>query len=122
MHGVHGVTQVASAAAQFAPQPRLVKAAHEFEAQMMKELLRPMTSAAGLFGEDGPDGADGEDTGSMSALDGFASEALGQALSAQGGFGIADKIIGELSQHGNDPNVQKMTKKPQRNGSLGVAE
>ncbi len=40
-------------AAQVAPQPRLVRAAHEFEAQMMKELLKPMTSGNGLDGEDG---------------------------------------------------------------------
>jgi HAMP domain-containing protein len=29
------------------PQPRLVRAAHEFEAQMMKELLKPMTGGMG---------------------------------------------------------------------------
>jgi len=31
----------AEAAKASAPQPRLVRAAHEFEAQMMKELLKP---------------------------------------------------------------------------------
>ena len=34
------------------PQPRLVHAAHEFEAQMMKELIKPMTSGCSLTGED----------------------------------------------------------------------
>ena len=89
-------------------QPRLVQAAHEFEAQMMKELLQPLASGGALFGEDG-EGSDG--AGSSGALGGFASQALGQALSEQGGFGIANKIIGELSQHETDPNSQKMTKK-----------
>jgi Rod binding domain-containing protein len=112
MHGPHSIPQTASAAAQSAsqsgPQPRLVQSAHEFEAQMMKELLQPLASGGALFGEDGED-SDG--AGSSGALGGFASQALGQALSEQGGFGIANKIIGELSQHETDPNSQKMTKK-----------
>jgi Rod binding domain-containing protein len=37
------------------------------------------------------------DTGSGGALGEFASEALGQALSERGGFGIADRIVKELS-------------------------
>ena len=35
------------------PQPRLVRAAHEFEAQMMKELLKPMTASGSLTGDGG---------------------------------------------------------------------
>jgi Rod binding domain-containing protein len=79
---------------QPAAQPRLVRAAHEFEAQMMKELLRPMTSANALTGEDDDEGAGG-------ALGEFASEALGRALSEQGGFGMANKIVADLSHSGN---------------------
>ena len=75
-------------------QPRLVRAAHEFEAQMMKELLRPMTSANALTGED-------DDEGGGGALGEFASEALGRALSEQGGFGMANRIIADLSHSGN---------------------
>jgi Rod binding domain-containing protein len=123
MHAPHLVLPTAGAVAQpapqFAPQSRLVQSAHEFEAQMMKELLQPLTSAGTLFSEDGED-SDG--AGSVGALGGFASQALGQALSEQGGFGIANKIIGELSQHGTTPNSQKITKKLQRNSSLGGAE
>jgi Rod binding domain-containing protein len=72
-----------------APQPRLAHAAHEFEAQLMKELIRPMTT-----------GSDDEDTeaGSGSALADFAGEALGQSLSRQGGLGLARSIIHELSR------------------------
>ena len=36
------------ATAEGAPSPRLVKAAHEFEGQMMKELLKPMTGGDAL--------------------------------------------------------------------------
>lgn len=119
IHGPHLTLQGAGPATQATPQPRLVRSAHEFEAQMMKELLQPLTSGGTLFGEDGDD-SDG--AGSAGALGSFASQALGQALSEQGGFGIANKIIGELSQHGNVPNSQKMTKKLHRNSSLGGVE
>jgi Rod binding domain-containing protein len=82
-----------------APQPRLVRAAHEFEGQMMKELLKPMTGGDALTGAE--DGDSDSGAGSEGALGEFASEALGQALSQRGGFGIADKIVKELSHSGN---------------------
>jgi Rod binding domain-containing protein len=78
------------------PSPRLVHAAHEFEAQMMQELLKPMTSGDGLDGEDS-----GSASGSSGALGSFASESLGQALSEHGGFGIATGIVRQLSVAGN---------------------
>lgn len=74
-----------------APSPKLVRAAHEFEGQMMQELLKPITEEFN-GGED--------ESGSAGALGDFASEALGQAISQSGGFGIADKIIKELSRAG----------------------
>jgi Rod binding domain-containing protein len=97
-------TSVASAAPA-TPQPRLVRAAHEFEAQMMKELLKPMTSTNGLDGED-----DDAATGSDSALTEFASGALGQALSERGGFGIATSIVQKLSHASNKPTATRVTK------------
>ena len=81
-------------------QPRLAKAAHEFEGQMLKELLKPMASAGGsLTGDD--------DTGSL--LGEFASEALGKALSEQGGFGIANRIVKQLDHSGNHPETAGVT-------------
>jgi Rod binding domain-containing protein len=76
------------------PQPRLVRAAHEFEAAIMQELMTPL-----LPGHDPLDG--GDDSGSSSALSAFAGEALGQALSERGGFGIADRIIRQLTAGSN---------------------
>jgi Rod binding domain-containing protein len=76
--------------------PRLVRAAHEFEAQLMKELLRPMTERGSLTGDDDGDGSSGAGT-----LGEFASESLAGALSASGGFGIANRILGEVSRSGN---------------------
>ena len=84
-----GASPVAAASV---PQPRLVRAAHEFEAQMMNELLKPMTSGNGLDGEDSDSAS-----GSSGALGEFATEALGRALSDQGGFGIATNIVRELT-------------------------
>ena len=88
------------------PEPRLVRAAHEFEGQMMQELLKPMTSGDALTGEAGDD-----DAGSSGALGEFASEALGQALSRRGGFGIADRIVKDLSRSGNPHGNEKVTGK-----------
>jgi Rod binding domain-containing protein len=88
MH-VHGAT-VAQNQSASPSQPRLVQAAHEFEAQMMKELLKPMTGGASI---------DGEDSGSGGALADFATEALGQSLSRSGGVGIASTILRSLSPH-----------------------
>jgi Rod binding domain-containing protein len=96
-------------AAPVAPQPRLVRAAHEFEAQMMKELLKPMTMS-NLDGEN-----DDSSSNSESALTEFASEALGQALSEQGGFGIATSIVQRLSHASNKPAGAHAAKNSQNN-------
>jgi Rod binding domain-containing protein len=97
-------TATAAASMAAAPPPRLVHAAHEFEAQMMQELLKPLTSGEGLDGEE-----DGSDSGSNGALGEFASETLGRALSEHGGFGIATSIIRELSPKGNKTVTGKVT-------------
>jgi Rod binding domain-containing protein len=88
-----------------------VRAAHEFEGQMMKELLQPMMESDGLGGdeEDGSGLGLGSGSGSGGALSEFASESLGQALSERGGFGIADQIIRELSRNGNRLGTGKVT-------------
>jgi Rod binding domain-containing protein len=79
-----------------APPPRLVGAAHEFEAQMMKQLLKPMTESDPLTGED-----EDSTSGSGGALGEFATESLARALSDRGGLGIAHKIVDQLSHSGN---------------------
>jgi Rod binding domain-containing protein len=96
-----GASSTGSAAT---PQPRLVRAAHEFEAQMMKELMKPMTHGSSLAGTD----EDG-DSGSGGALGEFASEALGRALCERGGFGIANGIVKDLSHSGNQSAAGKVT-------------
>ncbi len=72
---------------------RLVTAAHQFEAAMMQELLGPLTKQ--MQGMDGM--TDDEDGGTNQALTSFASEALGEALSERGGFGIASSVLKKLT-------------------------
>ena len=79
-------------------QPRVVAAAREFEAQMMKELLRPLTASTMPGGE-------AESTGSNTALQDFATEALGRALSAQGGLGISGRLLQALFRCGTSPEA-----------------
>ncbi len=95
-------------AAQVTPSPRLVQAAHEFEGQMMKQLLEPMTDGDALTGSEDSDSGfgSGSGAGSTGALGEFASEALGKALSERGGFGIADRIVTELSRTGSHTGNQ----------------
>ena len=92
----------AATAASATPSPKLVSAAHEFEAQMMQELLKPLNSSSGLDGEDSD-----SDSSSGSALGEFASGALGKALSEQGGFGIATSILHQLSPAGNKRKTER---------------
>jgi Rod binding domain-containing protein len=86
------------------PQPRLVKAAHEFEAQMMQEMLKPLTSGNGLDGEENE-----TSSGSGGALGAFASESLGRGLSEHGGFGIATHILQQLTPKGNTSVTTQVT-------------
>jgi Rod binding domain-containing protein len=90
-----GQMNAAGSAATVSPQPRLVTAAHEFEAAMMKELMAPLEQGKDILG------GNEEESGSNSALGSFAGEALGKAISEHGGFGIAKSIIAQLSHPAN---------------------
>ena len=81
-----------------ADSPRLKSAAHEFEASLMQEFLKPLRHDP-LFAPDKADGSSDADTdsdqdeGSDGALMSFGSEAMAKAISERGGFGIASKIL-----------------------------
>lgn len=96
-----GVQETASQSVPAAKDPKLERSAHEFEASLMSELLKPL-QADGLTGEDSE--ADG--TGSGGALQDFASESLAKAISERGGFGIADRILRQLG-HGSASGSEK---------------
>ena len=60
-----------------------------------------------MTGQDALTGADAEangDAGAGGTLGEFASEALGQAISQRGGFGIASHIVKELSRSSHISN------------------
>jgi Rod binding domain-containing protein len=92
-----------TSSAQNTPQPRLVKAAHEFEAQMMKELLKPLTSGSSEDGEE-----DGGSSGG--ALTEYAGEAMARAISDAGGFGVSNRIVSDLTKAGNQQVSTGVTK------------
>ncbi|HZD77542.1 MAG TPA: hypothetical protein VE218_11080 [Acidobacteriaceae bacterium] len=96
--------QNASGAAAQTKNPKLERSAHEFEASLMTELLKPLQEGDGLTGED----SDGSGAGSEGALSGFASESLARAISERGGFGIADRILHQLeSRNGGAQKEEK---------------
>ena len=83
--------------------PKLVSAAHQFEASLMAELLKPLNSGP-TFGDEEESGSGataggglGDPTssadGSGGALMSFGSEVLAKALSEKGGLGIARRIL-----------------------------
>jgi Rod binding domain-containing protein len=79
----------AGAAKLDADDPRLKSAAHEFEASLMQEFLKPLQHDA-LFA---PDDREDNGEGSEGALMSFGSQAMAKAISERGGFGIATKIL-----------------------------
>jgi peptidoglycan hydrolase FlgJ len=97
MAGVGGAGLLSGNVAASAENPKLKSAAHEFEASLMQELLKPMQKQS-LFA----DGADGDEDGddSQNALTSFGSEAMAKAISERGGFGIATKIIEHFEKAG----------------------
>ena len=105
--GAIGAEKTTAQAGTAAPSPKLVRSAHQFEGMMMQELLKPMTEGDALGDQDG-DSDSG--AGSGGALSSFASETLGQAISASGGLGIANEIIRSLSHSGNQVRSGKVTR------------
>jgi peptidoglycan hydrolase FlgJ len=71
--------------------PKLRAAAHEFEASMMKEFLKPLEHDS-LFSEEKGTESDNEE-GSAGAIMSFGSQAMATAISERGGFGIATLIL-----------------------------
>jgi flagellar protein FlgJ len=90
--GLQGLSLQSTSGAAHAKDPRLERCAHQFEASLMAELLKPLQEGDGLTGEDSDSGG----SGSAGALSGFASESLAGAISERGGFGIADRILHQL--------------------------
>jgi flagellar protein FlgJ len=89
--GTLGSAAALSEGASTEHDPRLKSAAHEFEASLMQEFLKPLQHDA-LFADD-KGGSSSEDEGSDGALMSFGSQAMAKAISERGGFGIATQIL-----------------------------
>lgn len=84
----------AEAPAPVTPSPRLQSAAHEFEATMLQELLKPLQERSEFSDKD--DDEDEDDSGSGDSLREYGTETMARALSAQGGLGISRMVLAKL--------------------------
>ncbi|HTS08912.1 MAG TPA: rod-binding protein [Candidatus Eisenbacteria bacterium] len=76
------------------PNPRSIRASREFEASLIASLLQSAQKTfAALPGEGSFAGSENYDY--------MATQALGSAIAARGGFGIADMISHYLATHGD---------------------
>jgi peptidoglycan hydrolase FlgJ len=98
LNAISGRQQLVSA-----DNPRLGKAAHEFEASLMEEFLKPLEHDS-LFDEKSEDDSGNGGEGSTGALMSYGSQALATAISERGGFGIATKIMDHFrTAHASTP-------------------
>ena len=88
-----GAVTDAGASADDRRTAKLASGAHEFEAMMLQQMLKGLK-----FGQAPGDGGDGEEaSGANGTLQSYGTEALAKAISGQGGFGIARKIIQQVT-------------------------
>ena len=80
-----------------ADHSKLKAAAHEFEASMMKELLKPLERDSPLTESRESD----DEEGSAGAMMSFGSQAMATAISERGGFGIATMILNRFTAGSN---------------------
>jgi flagellar protein FlgJ len=75
-------------------QAKLVDGAHQFEAMLLNEMLKPLK-----FGEaESSDlSADQPSGGANDTIRGFATEAIGKAIANKGGMGLAKQIISQVT-------------------------
>jgi flagellar protein FlgJ len=75
------------------PSPKLAGAAHEFEASMLKELLKPLQEHSEFSDKD----EDDDDGGSAGSMREYGTEAMARSLSEHGGLGIANMVLAKLA-------------------------
>jgi Rod binding domain-containing protein len=73
---------------------KLTDAAEQFEAMLLREMLKPMRSEKGGWtGEEQADGA-------TDTINSFGCEAVAKAISRNGGLGIARQVVRQVSAEG----------------------
>ena len=84
------VPQISTMDAGFSEKQRTAKladGAHQFEAMMLQQMLKPLNFGATPDAEEG----------SQDTLQSYGTEALAKAISGRGGFGMADRIIKQVT-------------------------
>jgi flagellar protein FlgJ len=79
--------------AEVQKQAKLVDAAQQFEATMLQELLKPMQHGQSSWGDEEKSEDSASDT-----MSGFGTEAIAKAISKGGGFGIARRVVEQVTQ------------------------
>jgi peptidoglycan hydrolase FlgJ len=74
-------------------QAKLTDAAQQFEAMMLQEMLKPMRKEQSSWGDD----ESSEDDSASDTISSFGAEAFAKAISKEGGFGIAKKVISQVN-------------------------
>jgi flagellar protein FlgJ len=72
---------------------KLVDAAQQFEATMLQELLKPMQHGQSSWGDE-----DKSEDSASDTISGFGTEAIAKAISKDGGFGIARRVVEQVTQ------------------------
>lgn len=71
----------------------LVKAAQEFEASLMQEMLKPMRAKEPLFAE-----GDSDSDQDGGVLQSFGTQAMAEAIAKGGGMGIAKQVVQQVER------------------------
>jgi flagellar protein FlgJ len=74
-------------------QAKLVDSAQQFEATMLQELLKPMQHGQSSWGDEEKSEDSASDT-----ISSFGTEAIAKAISKGGGFGIARRVVEQITQ------------------------
>ncbi len=102
-NGVVGKTGDASAQTDAAARhAKLTHAAQQFEAVMMGELMRPLSSSTAI-------GGDESDSSQSGPLQSFGVEAMASALAKSGALGFAGRIVAAVESHDPKMSLQKVS-------------
>jgi flagellar protein FlgJ len=97
------ISSQTAAAMEGQKHAKLVDAAQQFEASMLQELLKPMQLGQSSWGDE-----EKKDDSATDTISSFGAEAIANAISKGGGFGIAKQIISKVTLE-HQQNSEKKT-------------
>jgi flagellar protein FlgJ len=87
------VSSLSEAITAKSASPRLENAAHQFEASLLTELLKPMREQSEFSDKDEED----DDSSADGSMREYGTEAMAECLSEHGGIGIAKMVLAKLA-------------------------